>query len=163
MEAASGRPADVLPMHNQTRFKINSPAVMLEKFDDEVVMVNLASGTYYSLGKSGAVICTAIASGATTTTITDALSRQFQGSPEAMEQAVSGFIDELLREQIVVPVDPSAPEEPEANGSVPAGDSQVVRRIFEVPVLEKYTDMQELFLLDPVHEVGDSGWPQRKA
>jgi hypothetical protein len=27
------------------------------------------------------------------------------------------------------------------------------------PVLDKYTDMQELLLLDPIHEVDDAGWP----
>ena len=27
--------------------------------------------------------------------------------------------------------------------------------------LGKYTDMQELLLLDPVHEVDEAGWPNR--
>jgi hypothetical protein len=27
---------------------------------------------------------------------------------------------------------------------------------------EKHTDMQELVRLDPVHEVGEAGWPYRK-
>ncbi len=30
---------------------------------------------------------------------------------------------------------------------------------FEAPKLEKFTDMQDLVLLDPVHEVDDVGWP----
>jgi hypothetical protein len=29
-------------------------------------------------------------------------------------------------------------------------------------VLERYTDMQELLLLDPIHDVDESGWPHRK-
>ena len=33
------------------------------------------------------------------------------------------------------------------------------RVAFEAPVLEKYTDMQTLLLVDPVHEVDDRGWP----
>ena len=30
---------------------------------------------------------------------------------------------------------------------------------FETPVLEKYTDMAELLLLDPIHDVDATGWP----
>jgi hypothetical protein len=29
-------------------------------------------------------------------------------------------------------------------------------------VLERYTDMQELLLLDPIHDVDQTGWPRRK-
>ncbi len=27
------------------------------------------------------------------------------------------------------------------------------------PALETYTDMQELLLLDPIHDVDETGWP----
>jgi hypothetical protein len=30
---------------------------------------------------------------------------------------------------------------------------------FQAPALEKHSDMQDLILLDPVHEVGPRGWP----
>ena len=33
---------------------------------------------------------------------------------------------------------------------------------FEAPSLEKYTDMQDLVLLDPVHEVDQTGWPRQQ-
>jgi hypothetical protein len=32
---------------------------------------------------------------------------------------------------------------------------------FVEPALNKYTDMQELLLLDPVHEVSEAGWPSK--
>ena len=28
--------------------------------------------------------------------------------------------------------------------------------------MEKYDDMQELLLLDPIHEVDEAGWPVKK-
>jgi hypothetical protein len=28
-------------------------------------------------------------------------------------------------------------------------------------VLEKFTDMHDLLLMDPIHEVSDAGWPHR--
>jgi len=33
---------------------------------------------------------------------------------------------------------------------------------FVLPVLERYTDMQELLLIDPIHDVDETGWPRRK-
>ena len=30
---------------------------------------------------------------------------------------------------------------------------------FEAPKLSKYTDMEQLLLLDPVHDVDETGWP----
>jgi hypothetical protein len=33
---------------------------------------------------------------------------------------------------------------------------------FSRPILTKYTDMKELLLLDPIHEVDETGWPNPK-
>ena len=33
---------------------------------------------------------------------------------------------------------------------------------YEPPQLMKYTDMQELILLDPIHDVDEKGWPHTK-
>ncbi len=32
-------------------------------------------------------------------------------------------------------------------------------QVWEVPKFEKFTDMQDLLLFDPIHEVQPSGWP----
>jgi hypothetical protein len=33
---------------------------------------------------------------------------------------------------------------------------------FEMPKLSKYTDMEDLLALDPIHEVDEMGWPNAK-
>jgi hypothetical protein len=33
---------------------------------------------------------------------------------------------------------------------------------FVMPLIEKFADMQELLLLDPIHEVKDAGFPYQK-
>jgi hypothetical protein len=30
------------------------------------------------------------------------------------------------------------------------------------PSFEKYSDMQEMLLLDPIHEVSEAGWPHKE-
>ena len=36
------------------------------------------------------------------------------------------------------------------------------RGAYRTPVLSIYTDMQDLLLLDPIHDVDQAGWPTRK-
>ena len=33
-------------------------------------------------------------------------------------------------------------------------------RAYSAPLLETYTDLEDLMLLDPVHDVDDKGWPR---
>ncbi len=37
------------------------------------------------------------------------------------------------------------------------------KKSFCLPIIEKYTDLEELLLLDPIHEVDESGWPKQKS
>ena len=39
-------------------------------------------------------------------------------------------------------------------------DSTGEKLPFEAPVLYTYTDMAELLLLDPIHDVDETGWPK---
>jgi hypothetical protein len=65
----------------------------------------------------------------------------------------------LHRENLIVPCDGTDQRpEPATNG-----DRATPRRRFQAPRFEKHTDMQDLILLDPVHEVADTGWPHAKA
>ena len=72
-------------------------------------------------------------------------------------EAVSGLLEELTTASLIVP----APETnsngagPAANGAGPAKPQAQ----YAAPKLSTYTDMQELLLLDPIHEVDESGWP----
>ena len=42
----------------------------------------------------------------------------------------------------------------------PANPSTTNQKEYEPPVIECYPDMQELLLLDPIHEVDETGWPR---
>jgi hypothetical protein len=36
------------------------------------------------------------------------------------------------------------------------------RRDYDPPLLNSYNDLQDLALLDPIHDVEETGWPNRK-
>jgi len=135
-----------------TRFRVNSPNVIHETIEGEVILIDLKTGTYYSLREAGAAIWEAIDRGAGLDAIEDALERRYEGSSDEIREAARRLVDELEREGLV--------RAEEADGSRPVFEpGHGVRRPFEAPSLEKHTDMQDLILLDPVHEVGAQGWP----
>ena len=42
------------------------------------------------------------------------------------------------------------------------GGKNIKKMRFEAPALQVYTDMEDLLLLDPIHEVDEMGWPSAK-
>jgi hypothetical protein len=42
------------------------------------------------------------------------------------------------------------------------GNNGIGKSPFEMPKLSKYTDMEDLLALDPIHEVDEMGWPNAK-
>jgi hypothetical protein len=133
------------------RLRVNTPTVVSETVDGEVVMVHLGSGNYYSLRGTGAVIWSAIDAGVPVDTIAALLTAASHNGHD-VGASVNAFVDELCAEELVV-------ADPAGRPTVPA----VLPTVFEPPVLEKFTDMQHLILLDPVHEVdAGAGWPRSR-
>jgi hypothetical protein len=70
---------------------------------------------------------------------------------------VQDLLAQLQQENLIVPVDGTGAvdldlEVPSHNGHE--------KPSFNLPLLHKYSDMQELLLLDPIHDVDDAGWPK---
>ncbi len=136
------------------RFRINAPQVITETIDGEAIMINLSTGNYYSVAGSGAEVCGFLEQGADIEAVIETLSRDYEAPREAIASAVRDLIADLEREGLIAPVNG------DLSGSIVAAPAESeTRRPFEAPHLEKYTDMQDLVLLDPVHEVDERGWP----
>jgi Coenzyme PQQ synthesis protein D (PqqD) len=147
-------------MNADTRFRVNSPDVTNEVIDGEAVIINLVTGNYYSLEGEGAEIWGLLAGNATIGAIVDQMTRGYDGDRDAIARSVLGLVSELQQEQLIlvasetgVPAVAAPPCEP-TNGNG--------RRQFRATVLHKFTDMQELLILDPIHEVDAAGWPHKK-
>jgi hypothetical protein len=140
-----------------SRFRINSPKVIHETIEGETLMVNLDSGNYYSLDNIGAEIWGLIENKIGVNEITDDIARRYTGEREEIERALFGLINELLQEALIVESGEAAP----AGEAEPCGGKRTEKGSpsFEAPVLHKYTDMQDLLLLDPIHDADEAGWP----
>ncbi len=148
-------------MSPNDRFRINTPKTSHETIDGETVIINLDSGNYYSLIGVGADVWRFIESGATVGEIIEVINHQYEGAH--IENDINRFIAELQEEDLIVH---DKERRPESNGEINTQieiETGKKRPIFEAPILNKYTDMQDLLLLDPIHEVDETGWPTPKS
>lgn len=128
--------------------------VISQIIEGEAVVINLDNGCYFTFNASGTDIWAGVESGADVDGIVDLLQRRYRIPSHDALGATCQFIETLDREGLVVDdglggvavvadLDPAAP--------------------FDDPSMQKFEDMQDLILLDPVHEVDDQqGWPHRR-
>ncbi len=120
-----------------------------------MIAIDLGGGSYYSLAGSGTAVWAMLVGGASREQLCAALGARFDAAPEAIEEAVEALLAQLLENALVIEVEgDAAAGEPAANGE---------RAPFDPPRFERYTDMKDYFLLDPIHEVDAAGWPKPAA
>ena len=142
------------------RFRANTPDVMHETIDGEVIAINLVSGNYYSFRETGAEIWALIdeLDALSVDELAHALALRYASPPSEIESAVARFLEELVAEGLVARAEGQA----ESRREPPEQPTGVPTQVFPPPRVEKYTDMQDLVLLDPVHQVDDTGWPRAR-
>jgi hypothetical protein len=140
------------------RFRVNQPAVIHQTIEGETVIIHLERGLYYSLDATGAEVWQGLAAGRSPAEVSDRLAARHPSEQEAVAPAVGSLVDRLLSEELIVPLDGVAPA---GEPAVDDGDVKPGSGPFQPPRLERFEDLQDLLLLDPIHAVDESGWPQR--
>lgn len=138
------------------RFRIG-PEIVHETVDGEVIAIDLGNGSYYSLAGSALDAWELLGAGAGEAEIVDAFVARFSVEAEVAARDAATLLGQLHEHGLIAAV-----EEP-ANAATPAV-AAAERRPYEPPRLERYDDMKDYFLLDPIHEVNpDAGWPRPAA
>ncbi len=131
--------------------RINTPSVVHEIIDGEAVIVNLDNGLYFSTDGVGASLWALLAKAESIDAIHQWSAESFTADDVATD--VSAFLSDLEKHQLVTAV-----------ADRPADDEAVDRptgpATYGKPLLHTFSDMEELLLLDPVHDVGEQGWPK---
>ncbi len=149
-------------MYKSESYKINNPKVVHENIDGEAVIVNLEKGDYYSLVQTAADVWDMIEKGLSRDYIVQGMLQRYEGDRKVIETAINNFLEELQREELIVI------SQNYGSRNTPLTEAQIKINVnqgklnFEPPILEKYTDMEELIALDPIHEVDEMGWPNAK-
>lgn len=136
----------------------NEPHVVHEVIDGEAVLINMESGAYYSLDKVGAEIWAMIETGSSMSDLIASVTMRYSGEPAEIERGIATLLAELETERLIVSGNGEEPGHAATVSTSSAAGGE--RSRFVPPVLHKYTDMTELLLLDPIHEVDEMGWPR---
>jgi len=137
-----------------TLFQVNDPDVSAELFDNEVLAINLTSGHYHSMRFSAVPFWLLIISGHTFDFAVAEISKCYKIDPNVVKDDFNLLLNELIKGQLLKERNPElAPEL--------SGFQKYCTGNYQQPVLENYTDMKDLILLDPIHEVDIIGWPNK--
>jgi hypothetical protein len=134
-------------------FEVNEPMVISETIDGETVIINLVKGRYYHLKHSGAAVWSGIQQPSRMADIAQMIHARFDVGEADVEIEIGGLIDRLVEEDLVRP----AARAVASGAAVPPVGLTLVP--FSRPTLQKFTDLEAMLLLDPVHDVDDEGWP----
>ncbi len=146
---------------NHSIWVVDTPSVVSEVIDDELVVMNLATGHYFSSTGSGAVAWACLEQGMDTSAIAAVLGEAFDAPTAQIETDLSVFI-ESLRSNGLVRAGDVATAAAATSGPRPLV-ATTVRAPYTSPQMNAYTDMKDLLMLDPIHDVADEGWPMRPA
>jgi Coenzyme PQQ synthesis protein D (PqqD) len=127
----------------QSRFRINDAEITADVFDGEAIILNLATGAYYSIDKAGGLIWSMIAAGHSLEEVVAALRTRYD-VPEAEAHAdVERVVDDLVRENLVLASEGNQAPEPFPETTAPE------RVRYVTPTLNIYRDMGDMLALDP--------------
>lgn len=144
-------------MHEHERYRLNSPHVVAEAIEAsaagqaEAIVVNLDTGTYYSISGDSILVWSAIVEGTSIAELAEAVAAATAAPAERARQTLGAFRDALVAQGLIV--------EREDEAQTPPPDLSAAGAGLLEPSFSSYSDMQDLILLDPVHEVDEQGWP----
>jgi len=118
-----------------SEFSIIGDHIVGEVFDGEAIIIDTVTGAYYSLPEGPADVWAALTAGPATLHGVCTVSG-------IDSDTVDGVLGELVAAGLVTHSGDEPPHAPSGTG-----------------VLVKYSDMEELLLLDPIHDVSPAGWP----
>jgi hypothetical protein len=137
------------------RYQPKTPAVVHETVEGETIIVNLDSGSYFHMDGLGAYVWQSLVAGADAADVTNAIAAHHDELGDHVGGDVDALLDQLTDEGLIEEL------AADASLSTTAPLPDLPSTSYSPPRLNKHDDMQELLLLDPVHEVDETGWPSR--
>jgi hypothetical protein len=136
------------------QYRSNGPRFVDESVDGEALIMDMVTGTYYTCLGPATIAWDALKRGVEPGDVASMIATMYEADAAAVERDLDAFVAELVQEEMLVARDgapASAPVEPPP-APAPAGPYAPMR-------IERYTDLADLILLDPVQDVSGAGWP----
>lgn len=129
-------------MDDEIILRAKPDEVAAKVIDGEAVLINLATGVYYSMRGSGAFLWSRLESGSNVALLSAALAARYGLDSMQARRDVERLVGELRTEGLLV-----ASDEPVASGA--AAETVSAPEPYEPPRLERFDDMADMFALDP--------------
>jgi hypothetical protein len=123
-------------------YTIQENHISHNRFDDEVIIVNLATGSYFSLHGAATEIWTLLQKGPASA---ESLATAFGGDQNAANE-IDVFLQQLRAQDLI------------AAGHAPAYVG-IASSPYATPLLEVFDELRELLLADIIHDTDEAGWP----
>ncbi len=150
-------------MLSAQRYELNNPPVIAELVEGEVIAIDLEGGSYYSLLGPAAQVWSAILAGGSAQEILAAVVPA--PAVGSLEGSLDGFLNALLAEQLIRPAVARPHRAAQASPAMQSRPAVAIAPLAPWPAealrFDRFTDMQDLLTLDPIHEVDEeAGWPK---
>jgi hypothetical protein len=143
-----------------TRLRVPAKGVAADILDNEVVIVNLSTGHYFSTDGVGCEVWQLLSAGTPIGEVVSTLRGRYTGGgDEAIEPYVHDIVRRVLEKGLMVIDDGSEPSTEAAPAASDILEPAAEGQSFVPSMFLGFDDMESLLLLDPVHEVDDKGWP----
>jgi hypothetical protein len=134
-------------------YRQNDEHVAAEEFDGEFVVINFAAGRYFSLRGGAVDVWRQFRNGASPAGVAARVCDRFAPAGDDERAQLERCIQTLIDEGLLCAAQAAGPPVDEWSADA-----------WAAPSVEVYSDLQDLIVLDPVHEVDQSsGWPRRAA
>jgi hypothetical protein len=138
-------------------YQIKKKAVY-EILDTEAIVINFETGDYYTLPCLAKQIWQMIEKNASVDQMIEAFIQYHHCDHNTVQQHITLFLNQLVTEGLLEPA-----EETTCNDNLLniLNKDAKYQWDYNLPVIHKYSDIDNLLLLDPVHDVDSSGWPNK--
>ncbi|GMU79567.1 MAG: hypothetical protein AMXMBFR46_23570 [Acidimicrobiia bacterium] len=129
-------------------------SVIAETIGDETMVIDTESGIFYSLRGVASALWALLEGGATLGALVSVTEGRYPDA-DGVGTAVRSFVQALADEALIAATEASP--HPDAADD----DRTAWPATFDAPSLDAHRDMNDLLLVDPLHDVDDAGWPHR--
>jgi hypothetical protein len=123
-------------------YQLNTPHVAAEQLEGDLMLLHFGSGLYYNLCGTAADVCTHLLAGGTPADAATQLAAHFGLNAAPISQDIQTFVDQLVREGLLVPADRPPNDQP----------LRITTTSYEPPQFQKYDDMADQLLLDKIDD-----------
>lgn len=130
----------------------------MERLDGEAIAIDFSTGKYFSFQGPAADIIWMLNQGIPRGQWLNLVSSSFQSDPEqdTFDEHANHFLTQLEQLGLIEATD-------SLQGEVAELPSDYIRGVWVQPEILMNDDLVDLIVIDPIHDVGDDGWPTAKS